>query len=363
MFKKLLPILALTLAACSSNEPKIPDPVGAISGFEKGVYVLNEGNMGANKASLDFLDLKNDEFYSDVFTRNNPEAILSLGDAGNDLQIHRQCLYAVINGSNKVEIMTATAARRLGQVNVDSPRAIAFDSHGNAYVSSFVGPAADLPKGSVVRFDVATMQITGTVGVGVAPEEMVVIGDSLYVANSYNYDSGIYDNTISIIDLNTFTLVGSIEVAPNMHHLRLDSDGNMWVNSRGNYADILPALYRVSRQGKEWIAEKTEAQCSNFAISGDTIYMYSQTWDADWNASYSYSTLNTKTMAIGPCFIKDASAIKTPYAIGVSPAGDIYITDAKNYTSSGTLRRYSKEGTLRQMYTTGDLPGHIAFWN
>lgn len=363
MFKKLLPILALALAACSSDDPTTEPTVGTISGFEKGVYVLNEGNMGANKASLDFLDLKNDEFISDVYTRNNPEAILSLGDAGNDLKIFQQCLYAVINGSNKVEVMTATAARRLGQVNVDSPRSIAFDSRGNAYVSSFVGPASDQPRGSVVRFDISTLQITGTLTVGVGPEEMVVVGDSLYVANSYNYDSGIYDNTISIINLQSFEVVGAIEVAPNMHHLRLDSDGNMWVNSRGNYADIMPALYRLTRQGKTWTVEKTQAECSNFAIAGNTIYMYSQTWDADWNATYTYSTLNTKTLAVGPSFISDAGAIKTPYAIAVSPAGDIYITDAKNYTSSGTLRRYTPEGTLRQMYTTGDLPGHIAFWN
>ncbi len=363
MFKKLLPVLALVLAACSSDDPTPEPSVGTISGFEKGVYVLNEGNMGANKASLDFLDTKNDQFYADVFTRNNPEAILSLGDAGNDLKIHQQCLYAVINGSNKVEVMTAAAARSLGQVNVDSPRSIAFDSKGNAYVSSFVGPASEQPRGSVVRFDVSTLKITGTVTVGVGPEEMAVVGDSLYVANSYNYDSGIYDNTISIIDLNTFEVVGAIEVAPNMHHLRLDSKGNMWVNSRGNYADILPALYRLTRQGKGWTVEKTQAECSNFAIAGTTIYMYSQTWDADWNASYTYSTLNTETLAVGPSFIKDANEIKTPYAIAVSPAGDIYITDAKNYTSSGSLRRYNKDGTFKQVYTTGDLPGHLAFWN
>ncbi|MDE6228292.1 MAG: YncE family protein [Muribaculaceae bacterium] len=362
-FKKLLPLLAVALAACSNDDPVIEPIQTEPNGYQKGVYVLNEGNMGANKTTLDFLDTKSDKFFDDIYARTNPEQILGLGDAGNDLQIFNQCLYAVINGSNKVEIMSAATARSIGRVDVASPRAIAFDKRGQAYVSSFVGPVETQPRGSVVRFDVSTLEVTGRVTVGVGPEEMVVIGDSLYVANSYNYDTNTYDNTITIVDLISFTVVDSIAVAPNLHHLRLDSDGNLWVNSRGNYADIAPALYRLSPKREGWDVLKTNAECSNFAISGNKIYMYSQTWDADWNASYSYSTLDTKTLAVGPCFIVDPQAIETPYAIGVSPAGDIYITDARNYVSSGTLRRYNADGTLKQQYTTGDLPGHLAFWN
>lgn len=362
MLKKLIPAIALTLAACSNEDPCIEPPL-TDSGYQKGVYVLNEGNMGANKATLDFLDLKSDQYIADIYARTNPEQILALGDAGNDLKISDQCLYAVINGSNKVEVMSAATARSVGRVDVASPRNIAFDKRGQAYVSSFVGPVETQPRGSVVRFDVSTLEITGQVTVGVGPEEMVVIGDSLYVANSYNYDTNTYDNTISIIDLTTFKVVGAIAVAPNLHHLRLDSDGNMWVNSRGNYADIMPALYRVTKKRDSWEVLKTDAECSNFAIGGNKIYMYSQTWDADWNATYTYSTIDTKTLAVGPCFIVDPQAIENPYAIAVSPTGDIYLTDARNYVSSGILRRYNPDGTLKQQFTAGDLPGHLAFWN
>ncbi len=363
MYKKFLPLLALGLAACSENEKNVEPATADDFLFERGVYVLCEGNMGANKAQLDFLNLKNDDFISDVYSRANPDEILSLGDAGNDLQIHGPLLYAVINGSNKVEIMNVRNALSMGRVNVDSPRYIAFDSRQQAYVSSYVSSVEEQPRGSVVRFDVSTQQVTGRVTVGVGPEEMVVIGDSLYVANSYNYDKGVYDNTISIINLKTFEVVGSIEVAPNMHHLRLDSEGNMYVNSRGNYADIQPALYRVSRSGKSWKVDALPVSCSNFAVGKDEIFCYAETWDAQWNATYTYSRLNLKTLVVSPWTFDDQESIKTPYALAVRPDGSFYITDARNYVSSGSLRCYDDKGKLKLQFTTGDLPGHIALLN
>ena len=41
--------------------------------------------------------------------------------------------------------------------------------------------------------------------------------------------------------------------------------------------------------------------------------------------------------------------------------GDFFITDAKNYTSSGAIFCYDKDGKLKWSAKTGDIPGHIAF--
>ena len=57
--------------------------------------------------------------------------------------------------------------------------------------------------------------------------------------------------------------------------------------------------------------------------------------------------------------IIDATA---PYCVAVNPgSGEIYVTDAKNYASSGSVLCYSKEGKLLWKATTGDIPACIAF--
>ncbi|MDE5662403.1 MAG: YncE family protein, partial [Muribaculaceae bacterium] len=63
-------------------------------------------------------------------------------------------------------------------------------------------------------------------------------------------------------------------------------------------------------------------------------------------------------------FITDGTekSITTPYCIAVQPAtGDIFITDAKDYVSSGSVICYSKDGRKQWSVKAGDIPGHIAF--
>lgn len=53
-----------------------------------------------------------------------------------------------------------------------------------------------------------------------------------------------------------------------------------------------------------------------------------------------------------------------PYGIAIHPRnGDIYVTDAKNYVSSGVLHCYSREGVHKWSVRTGDIPAHMVFSN
>jgi hypothetical protein len=51
-----------------------------------------------------------------------------------------------------------------------------------------------------------------------------------------------------------------------------------------------------------------------------------------------------------------------PYGVAVNPeTGEIFVTDAKNYITHGTLHCFSPDRTLKWSVTTGDIPAHIAF--
>ena len=66
----------------------------------KGFYLLNEGNMGTNRASIDFLDYEKGQYQRNIYATANPTIVKELGDVGNDIKIYGNRLYAVINVSN-----------------------------------------------------------------------------------------------------------------------------------------------------------------------------------------------------------------------------------------------------------------------
>lgn len=372
LYSFLLLASAVAFTACNNDDPEIiraeytpvegaaPDTKGSVAG----VYVLNEGNMGSNKCTIDFFDYATATYIRNLYPERNPDEILELGDTGNDLAVYDGKLFIVVNGSNKVEILDAATAKSFGHVDIASCRNIAFDGKGNAYVSSFTGGNGDC--GSIVRFDIASRKITGTVSVGLQPEEIVIADGNLYVANSGQFQAPDYDRTISIVSLDDFTLTGSIEVEVNMHHLRADSQGNLWVSSRGNYYDIPSNLYKLPKEGHATFGSPIalDTPCTNFTISGDKLYYYATVYDESWNSSNIYGTIDTRTCEKGSDFITDGTqtSIMAPYCIAIQPSdGDIFITDARNYVSSGELRCYSSNGVLKWTAQTGDIPGHIAF--
>ncbi|MFA5588666.1 MAG: hypothetical protein WC987_07845, partial [Mariniphaga sp.] len=80
-----------------------------------------------------------------------------------------------------------------------------------------------------------------------------------------------------------------------------------------------------------------------------------------------YGIINVKTkQLISENFISDGTGkeIEIPYGLALHPEnGDIFITDAKNYVSSGELHCYDKAGKRKWSVRTGDIPAHIAFVN
>ena len=103
-----------------------------------GMYVLNEGNMGSNKSTLDYLDLSsadgNVHYLRNIYAERNPNEVKELGDVGNDAQIYGSQLWLVINCSNKVEVCRAQDAVKVGKVDVPNCRSVSFHG-GYAYVS------------------------------------------------------------------------------------------------------------------------------------------------------------------------------------------------------------------------------------
>lgn len=341
-----------------------PQPIDSIYGF----YLLNEGNMGSNKSTLDYYDYSTSTYMRNIYGYANPDVPKEMGDVGNDIAIYGSRLYAVINCSNKVEVMDKWTCRRIGQINVPNCRYIRFDGP-YAYLTSYAGPVRIDPcyeqTGYVAKIDTATMQVVDTCLVGFQPDELEIVDGKIYVANSGGYMVPNYERTVSVIDLATFREVKRIDVDINLHHLRSDSHHQLWVSSRGDYYANPSRLYSVDTR-TDCVTDTIDIAVSNYCLDGDSLYVYGTEWSyihMDWDITYGIVDVKTHEVKTRN-FITDGTeqSIRMPYGIKVNPhTKDIYVTDAKNYVSPGTLYCFDKAGKCRWSVRTGDIPAHIVF--
>lgn len=372
-----LTFLLAFLISCREDELVVPSeydivPDAPIADTKiRGFYLVNEGNMGSNKCSIDYFDYFTGLYARNFYAERNPTVIKELGDVGNDIGIYGSKLYVVVNCSHKVEVMDAKSGVRIGQIDIPNCRYVRF-YRGHAYVSSYVGPVLidpDAPKGAVYKVDTLSLKVIDKVTVGYQPEEMEVIDDYMYVANSGGYRAPDYDNTVSVIQMVDFKQVEKIAVGINLHRLKKDRYDKLWVTSRGDYQSIPSRLYVMEKKtgyNRMIVADTLNVACSNMAFRGDSLYFYATEWNnftASNTITYGIIDVTTKKL-VSTNFITDGTEknITIPYGIAIHPeTGDIFVTDAKNYVSSGTLYCFDCHGRRKWSVRTGDIPAHIAF--
>lgn len=369
--------MTLFLAGCRHDELVVPTEYDIINDVPnpdtsiRGFYLVNEGNMGSNKCTLDYFDYFTGLYARNFYAERNPNVIKELGDVGNDIGIYGSKLYVVVNCSHKVEVLDSRTGTRLGQVDIPNCRYVRF-YRGKAYVSSYVGPVLidpDAPKGAVYEVDTTSLKVTRKVSVGYQPEEMEIVDDYMYVANSGGYRVPNYDNTVSVIQMVDFKQVQQIPVGINLHRLKKDRYNKLWVTSRGDYQSRPSRMYVMDkRQGYNQmiVTDTLPFGVSNMAIRGDSLYFYSTEWNNYTQSNtITYGIVDVRTkQLVSNNFITDGTEkeITIPYGIAVHPeTGDILVTDAKNYVSSGTLYCFDRQGRKKWSVRTGDIPAHITF--
>ena len=376
IFIYFLPLL-LCVTGCREDElvvpteydiiPETPSSDTAIRGF----YLVNEGNMGSNKCSLDYFDYFTGLYSRNIYAERNPNVIKELGDVGNDIGIYGSKLYVVVNCSHKVEVLDSRSGVRIGQVDIPNCRYIRFH-RGKAYVSSYVGPVlidVNAQKGAVYKVDTLSLAVTAKVTVGYQPEEMEIVDDYMYVANSGGYRAPQYDNTVSVIQMIDLKQVQQIPVDINLHRVKKDKYDRLWINSRGDYRSRSSCLYVLSKKAGQTrlsVESKIDIPCSNMAIKGDSLYYYATEWNEYTSENaVSYGIIDIRSQeVVSENFITDGTEkeITIPYGIAIHPeTGDIFVTDAKNYVSSGTLYCFDRHGKKKWSVRTGDIPAHMCF--
>lgn len=354
----------------------------------KGFYLLNEGNMGSNKATLDYYNFATGIYTKNIYAERNPTVPKEMGDVGNDIGIYGGKLWAVINVSNKVEVMDAETAVRIGQIEIPNCRFIKFHQ-GYAYVTSYAGPVVIDPNyeqlGYVAKINTATLEVVGRCLVGFQPDELEIVNGKIYVANSGGYmgagSTDGYERTVSVIDIATFKEEKRIDVAYNLERIKADSRGDLWVSSRGDYKGLPARLFFLDTD-KQAITDTIPIAATNYCIDEDLLYVYGTEFSYitnGWDISYSVVDTRTRELVTVPDTIYEGETMKIrqvpkkiitdgtdkkiekPYGIMVHPeTKDIYITDAGNYVTPGVLYCFDKAGKKKWEVVAGNIPAHFA---
>lgn len=351
-------LMSASLVSCDDDDPVIdnpdnPDDPNTPPTEEvvttNGYYVLNSGKMGSNNASLSFYNTDTQEVTADVFMEKNERG---LGDTANDMLIYGEKMYIAVYGSQVIEV-TDLQGNSLKQIQstTGSPLQPRFmTSHeGKVYVSLY--------DGYVARLDTASLEIETQVAVGRNPEQLAVANGKLYVANSggldYNTPLG-YDKTVSVVDLASFTETKKLDVVINPCNMAVDSEGDVYLVSMGNYGDVPNTLQRIDTQTDE-VETITTTNATELASAGDELFMMYSQYDANWNQTISYIRYD----AINEEVITDewiTEPIAQPYKIGLDvESGTLFVTES-DYTNNGDVYCFTNEGTQTAKFEAGLNP-------
>ncbi|MBR6001763.1 MAG: YncE family protein [Bacteroidales bacterium] len=346
--------------------------VGETRDSYRNLFILSEGSVGKNEASLDFFIPAEGLYVRSAFSQVNPS--ISLGDTANDIIAVGDEIWIALNGSDIIEVIDTATLVHKAAITVPSPRYMATDGKF-VYVTTYSGvfnatsgewmfPDAENPKGAVGKIDVATKKVLASVEVGHQPEGLDLTADGkLLVANS-GWAVG-YENTISEITLSSFQVSATLTAGSNAKELFVTSDGSVWEHLLGDYYSVHTGLYKKTADGAERVtAEGCELCVGAIARDGEDFWIVGSDEEFDWSNNDKHWYVYKITNGVATKVNVNITAAY-PFGIAVDPDnGDLFISDGGTGGNLGSVFCYSKADgyALKWKTVSGVFPGHFLFF-
>lgn len=357
LYNKILLFSALIFLASCNDMHDVERTISLPENQKTGkMLILSEGLFQMNNSSLAFYDFETKELNINYFKFKNKRG---LGDTANDMMLYGSKIYIAVNVSSQIEVIDANTGVSVKQIpafdeqkRARQPRYLT-QKDGKVYVTCF--------DGNLLRIDTASLQIDGMVKCGRNPEGLCIANEKIYVANSGGLDNPNYDNTVSVVDVKTFKELKKITVAPNPYKIYADSEGDVYVSSRGNTNSETYKFQRIDSYVDEVIQEFEGLNVLNLSITDNTAYLYS--FDFTKNESWVKVFDCVSEKVISHNFISDGTVLEKPYSIQTNPFdGNIYITDTSDFTMMGDVLCFNPKGELQfRIENIGVNPNSIIF--
>ncbi|MEY3368714.1 MAG: hypothetical protein RI973_1869 [Bacteroidota bacterium] len=322
--------------------------VAAKKKYTSGIFILNEGPFQNGSGTVTFWDRESNEVHPDVFgAANNGELI---GNILHSMTIHNNSAYLVVNNGGKIVVTDHETFKKQGEImNLEQPRYFLPVSNGRAFVSQW---GSDGLTGSLAVVNLNTLSIEKTIPVGVGPEQMLQVGNLLYVANSGGI--GGIDSTLTVIDIATEKVAGQILTGINPNSLQFDKNGDIWVACAG-YIDWADPLSPLNASGK-LVRIRDGAAVETLTLLGQAFDLVAKPGGEQLfflNSNYGGEVFQFK-----PGESPSPALSGIYYAIDVDPEGQqLLAADARDFQSSGVVHLFDFSGQEKMTITAGIIPG------
>jgi hypothetical protein len=342
---------ALLLAGCEKDGGGVIIPVAETRGY----WILGEGTLGNENSTLYYYDLTT-QSATDRFTEANPgEAV---GNTANDMKIYGSKLYVAVDQSNQVLVVDAVSGRLLERLDMGQadgsdrePRAVAC-AGGKAFVSLYSGEVARI---DTTTFEVDYVSCHGSSrwneGIAAVNEQVLAVAQSRQEGN-----------TVTLIDIPSFTVQGQVTVPTNPSELAVTKDGDVYLATWGDYATEGPALHKLDLTARSYTTIPG-VEVLRIAIHGGTLYGVNTTYaPPTFDPVGSLVRVDLSTHAVEKMVENRPGSFN---GVNVNPlTGYLYVMQVDADYSTSTILPFDNEGKpLSPITDIGRAVNTVAFRN
>jgi DNA-binding beta-propeller fold protein YncE len=333
-FVLLMVATVLFLNSCKKDDDNNNVPTN--SNNYKGIFVLNEGGFQKGNASVDYRGIDS-TITESIFSKVNSRP---LGDIMQSMTKVGDKFYLIVNNSQKIEVVNTADFKSVATIEgLASPRFLqTVSGSSKAYVT-------DLFAGEIHIINLSSNTKTGSIAIGGWSENMVEVGNEVYVNNWSN--KKIYEiNTGNDAVTDSIALTG----APN--GLVKDKNGKLWVlvDSTGTNKAKLMRINPSNNNVEATIEFDATQSASKLAINGTGDKLYYINSVGVYEMDITATALPTTTKKSGYF-----------YGLGIDPAdGSIYVSDALDFNQKGIVFRIKADGT-ESNFKAGIAPNGFFF--
>ena len=333
--------LFIVIFLISCGEQAINLPNLETERFQNGIFITNEGGFNNGNASVSFYNKETGVLTEKIFEVANGRP---LGDVLQSITIDGKKAYLVLNNSNKIEIVRTADFISVRTIrDLVSPRYLQLTDDNTAYVS-------DLYNNAISIIDLQTDLEKESIPFRGWSEEMIKIGKEVFVTQPSLIGKKT-SKQIFIIDTESNQLTDSLVVGFNPVGLELDKNNHLWVLCNGDFGTTnLGGLYKVNPADRSILLSLPfqDNQTSfgpRLEMNGDKDQVYYLKTDV-----YTLS-IDDQQLPVEPIIHADGRDL---YGLGIDPLTQhIYVGDSGNFQQKGKVSVHYQDGTEINRFTAG----------